>query len=277
MTSKPDFPIPEWRKAWKLDDPEWVKARRQAWRRIKQSPLFEMFEKRELKRIKNFFMTGSAFDPEPPEEEWRWYRYHPDKRPVPVSNSVLIECWLGADQSETHWQEIKTKYSEGKYESSRRFFRQCLRNRFPFDGLDERLYYFFEPTRCRPEDYPGLSHEQYLARARQAYGFSVRLIKRFLLSDKPNEDDIAPCMAPEFCDSIAPNYECLIDRDGEQKVQEYAIRAAAWLSEVFEMAREQKPSTSKQLTLAQEIAEGLKGLKFPDAVMKNFEPYVEGL
>jgi hypothetical protein len=275
MTSKLDFPIPEWRKAWKLDDPEWVKARRQAWRRIKQSPLFEMFERRELKRIKNFFMTGSAFDPEPPEEEWRWYRYHPDKRPVPVSNSVLIECWLGADQSETHWQEIKTKYSEGKYESSRRFFRQCLRNRFPeqgplFDGLDERLYYFFEPTRCRPADYPDLNYKDFIYVAWRVNNDLENLIKAHL-SEHYNPHNIAPAVLPEWCDSVSFTYEAV----GPER-EEYVIRNMAGIAKnARDIVDSQEDFRPEQVGFARDVLTRFKQMELPEPLEKALEPILE--
>jgi hypothetical protein len=41
------------------------------------------------------------------------------------------------------------------------------------------------------------------------------------------------------------------------------------LTEVLELAREQRPSTPTQLTLAREIAKDLKGLKFPDVAMEH--------
>jgi len=275
MTSKLDFPIPEWRKAWKLDDPEWVKARRQAWRRIKQSPVLEGLNKREITRIKNFFMTGSAFDPELAEEEWLFYNYHPDRRPVPVSNSVLIECWLGAEQSETHWQEVKTKYSEGKYESSRRFFRQCLRNLFPeqgplFDGLDERLYYFFEPTRCRPRNYPDLEHKRFIRVAWRVYNDLGGLVKAHL-SENYNPHNIAPGVLPEWCDSVSFTYEAV----GPER-EEYVIRNMAGIAKnARDIVDSQDDFRPEQVSFARDVLIRFKQMELPEPLEKALEPILE--
>jgi len=50
--------------AWKVDDPEWMKARKKEWLNIKskfdQFP--EHFKKKDLKFVRSFFLTGLVED-----------------------------------------------------------------------------------------------------------------------------------------------------------------------------------------------------------------------
>jgi hypothetical protein len=147
------------RAAWKLDDPEWMKQRKKAWRDYKDSPIFSNYKKDLIKRCKTFFLTGIAFDPEPSEDEWNPpFGYHPLECPLPLSNSLLMECWLDPEPSKERWEAVRNRIEQDEYWRTRSFFRGCFRtwnrNGYPilFNGLDERLYHFFSPTRCRWQD-----------------------------------------------------------------------------------------------------------------------------
>lgn len=212
----------ERRAAWKLDDPEWVKQRKKAWRDYKDSPVFSTFDKGEIKWIKTFFLTGIAFDPEPPKEEWNPRRlYHPTQLPLPSAHSLLIECWLDPEPSEERWTAVKSRTGQDVYTRTRSFFRGCFRdyNRTGhpvlFNGLDERLYYFFGPTRCRREDveaYLGeISDDRYHGRCGQVYAQFVWQIRGYLEHDF-NTDLIAPAFLDEWCDTIPTRYDVRFDK-----------------------------------------------------------------
>ncbi len=85
-----DFP---WRKAWKLDDPEWVKQRKKRWSQIKKSPVFQLYRKSELREAKIFFLTGLAYFEEELHDEYNpnhpGWRYRPDTRPLVVPGGCL--------------------------------------------------------------------------------------------------------------------------------------------------------------------------------------------
>ncbi len=270
---------PEWRKAWKLSDPDWVKARQKAWTAIKKSPAIKggHFSKTDLSRIKTFFMTGSAFDPEPLEEEWRFLSYHPDKKPLPVSYRVLVECWLNADQSEARWLEIKKIANERSYDSSRRFLREITRIHFPeqgtmFNGLDERLYYFFTPTRCRPEDYPDLSVEKYRRQSRIVYADFFHIIEAYL---KPNYNpaSIAPVLLLEWCDSVVPSYEAL---DREDWKVDHIVRLKELIQNTLSILNDAEGHAAQQVAFAQNFVDNFRGMTMPASMEKVLKPFLGG-
>ena len=278
MTSKKNNPIPEWRRAWKLDDPEWVKARRKAWRDIKSSPVLEFFKKWEIKRIKNFFMTGSAFDPELPEEEWSNENYHPDLRPVPVSKKILIEVWLNADHSEENWHYIKEKYFQDEtfYNQCRQFFRQCLRNYFPeqgslFNGLDERLYYFFGPTRCRPENYPKENEKRFLRIAWRTHNDLRGLVEKYL-SENFNPYNIAPAVMLEWCDTISPTYHAIGSEDDSRVY--YINSMKAILDKACAIVDNRDSYDPNQVVFAEKLLANLKEMQMPEPLNNALKPFL---
>lgn len=262
--------MPEWRKAWKLDDPAWVKNRQNEWRRIRQSPVLEWaFNKEQLKRIKNFFMTGSAFDPELPEEEWRMLNYHPDRRPLPVNYALLLRCWLAVDHTEDHWHYIKqiSKPSEYEYYSTRDFMRKLLGENASsdgvFGGLDERLYLFFGPIRCRPEDYPELNQKQFL-RVAWATNNQFRTLVKAYMSKEFNPANIAPTVLNEWCDSLLWTYEA-IGPEGEGRDM-HVKDAADIVSTAKSVIEKSEQYQESQVKFAEDLLSGVRSRPLPPAM-----------
>jgi hypothetical protein len=229
MTSNAIENKPAWRSAWHLDDPDWVKGRQRAWKGIKNSPFIKELllpNKGELKKIKNFYLIGSAFDPEPPLEDWDWECYHPDTSPIPVTSAMLLELWLTADDSEDNWTHIKDKYRKDDFRSARDRFRDAIYRLYPkygsiFDGLEARIYTLLGPTRCRHEDYPGVEENQFRRISKSVNSKLGVPISAHLAAEEPHSDNITPLFAAEWCDTIVDAYEYIVVESQELKRPEF--------------------------------------------------------
>jgi hypothetical protein len=277
MTQQP----PEWRKAWKLDDPEWVKQRKAEWKRLKQHPILgnkEWFKPAEQKAIKNFFMAGMPHIPEPPEREWEWDGYNPDLPLETVDGGVLLECWLTADQSEANWRHIAGKYAKSTFMFSRRRLREWLRNKFPergclFDGLEERLYLLFDPTRCRPEDFPEETHLRFINDAWRTYNDLKPMIRGFFLSQSPNPCNIAPVMLREWCDAIPWAYEALRNNGkGNERLQVKSVTEI--LTAAADIIQSPKGWGPRQVESAKRLLEFMRDTELPEELDSFLRPII---
>lgn len=255
--------IPERRKAWKVDDPAWVRERESQWRKIKNSPVLKRrLRQREIERVKNYFLTGSAFRPEPEKEEWRYLRYHPDTKPLPTTCNTLLQCWLSAEGVD--WEHIRENAHPLILQDSRWYLRDLLKSVYPeqiplFNGRDRRIYYFFAPTRCRPEDYPELPRDKFYQTA-----WLVRLelhpaIDQFL-SVPYNRDSLAPELVPERCDSIVPafhHYENL------EKAQNFLKEVSKTLTRVAEIIDNQADFEDEIVGFATRMHSRFKEMELP--------------
>lgn len=264
---------PEWRKAWKLDDPAWVRQRKAEWKRLKEHPLLGdkgWFRPAERKAIKNFFMYGMPEYPEPPEREWAWDDYNPDLPLQRVDGGVLLECWLTADQSEENWQRIAGKYAKETFLFSRRRLREWLRNKFPekgclFDGLEARLYLLFGPTRCRPVDFPEETHLRFINDAWRTHNDLKPMVITFFTNRNPNPCNIAPLVLREWCDTIPWTYEALVNR-GKGNERLLAESVAELLSTVVDIIQEPDGRESRQIEAARQLLEYMRETELPDTL-----------
>lgn len=237
--------MPAWRAAWHLDDPEWVKQRKQNWKRMKNSPAVEslfMPNKDELKKIKNFYLTGSAFDPEPAEKDWRWNNYHPDTRPVPISKAMLLELWLTADDSEENWQHIYDKYTNSHHRDARWAFRDALHRLYPeygsiFDGREARIYRLLGPTRCRRENYPELSPEQYRSVCDSVCAELGMPITAHLEASPGDPNSISPLLVREWCDSVPGAHESKVSQSKRLERPEFLHVFTNWIVRIVSISR----------------------------------------
>lgn len=201
--------------AWRVDDQEWVRERKIKWKSVEQSLRdgFFPFNKLAKKAIKHYFMTGKSL----PAEDFAGTFREPDfERPLYfIEGQVLLECWLSPDASRENWDRIKSKYEDWRIMSSRRFFRQQIRkyprDRAIFDGHDKDLYYFFGPTRCRRQDYPSLSDDEYMSAATDVSSYLGSALWEFLVRDYVNPHDFTPLVVDEYLDSLVPMYERWIE------------------------------------------------------------------
>jgi len=196
--------------AWKTDDKAWLKARRAGWKEVKTTlDRLTGVRGQDKKFLKQFYMSGEIDIDEMTNAFGR--RVVDPERPLyPMEASTLLECWLTADQSDENWQQIKEKYGERKlYHSCRRLLESLAY--YPetgslFGGLEERLYRFLCPTRCRPEDYPELNREQYIDQAHTIYGRIRSALSRYFQFKAPNPNNFVRCRLPEWHDCIAATY-----------------------------------------------------------------------
>lgn len=205
--------------AWHPEDPAWVKKRKSEWRLVKKNlDKLNFIRKKEITFLKDFFLTGTVNMAA--LQEYCWGHANP-KRPLQfVEGAVLLECWLSPDHSEANWQRIKQKYSdyEGAWNDAKRRFME-IASRLPggyvalngdlvyygedgesfFSGLEERLYRFLMPTRCRREDFPGISDDDYLDKAKGCAGITWYFLE-FLDQDPPNPYNITRFRVAEWHD-----------------------------------------------------------------------------
>jgi len=199
--------------AWKTDDKAWMKERRAGWKDIKNTiDQLTSVRGRDKKFLKTFYLTGEINIDEMRKVFGRRWT-DPDKPFLPMEASILYECWLTADQSDDNWNRIKESYEERRsramYDSCREFLGTL--DYYPesgalFGGLEERLYHFLCPTRCRPEDYPHLNREQYISAAWGVYGKTKMALIEFLKSESPNPNNFVRYRLSEWRDSIAPTF-----------------------------------------------------------------------
>jgi hypothetical protein len=284
--------MPEWRKAWKVDDPQWVKERKAKWKEIKKHlPEVAWFVSKNVhKELKNYFFYGHGVYPAPAKEDWRIERYDPN-RPLGGTAAALFECWLTPDRSDENFQRILARHVLEKRDgrgrlvidrspitSSRSRFRELMAgHHFPaqgslLDGLEERLYYLFGPTRGRREDFPDLSDKEFRYTVSLAYGFSVSVLKRFLFTDAPNPYDIAPYVVPEYCDSMVIYYELLLEEDSEKRVIDFSKQAATYLQVIVDIANGEREATEIQQQVARRLLDCLPVSRLPKIVRRNIEP-----
>lgn len=262
-----------------MDDSDWVKQRKKEWKRLKQHPILgdkEWFRPAEQKAIKNFFMAGMPQIPEPPEKEWEWDGYNPDLPLETVDGGVLLECWLTADQSEENWHHIAEKYARSIFMSSRRRLREWLRYKFPeqgclFDGLDERLYHLFGPTRCRPEDFPEETHLRFINEAWRTHNELEPMIVSFFINRNPNPCNIAPLMLREWCDTIPWTYEAL-SRDNDNSERLLVKSVVDILTAAAAIIHSPEGRESRQVEAAKQLFEFMRDTELPDELAASLRP-----
>jgi hypothetical protein len=287
MTSNAIENKPAWRSAWHLDDPDWVKGRQRAWKGIKNSPFIKevlLPNKGELKKIKNFYLIGSAFDPEPPLEDWDWECYHPDTSPIPVTSAMLLELWLTADDSEDNWQHIKDKYRKDDLRSARDRFRDAIYRLYPehgsiFDGREARIYALLGPTRCRHEDYPGVREEVFSNISKSTNSTLGGPISSHLEAVQPNPDSITPMFAREWCDTIASAYEYTAAEANEFQRPEFLDVFISGLLETVSNCRKiisaPKQFHTTQVELSKRIITYLSETELPKPLLDILGEYLD--
>lgn len=219
--------------AWKANDKAWMKARRAQWKdvnpRIKE---WGQYHRDEFNKVlRGYFLTGEL-----PLEDL--YRNLGDtfnaKAPFDHMETVFfMECWLTADQSEDNWRAIRDRnlsvlskraseeYAWQKYHHSHMHLRKIMA-RYPRVGtalgdakLEQRLYRFFNPTRCRREDYPQLSDAVYVERADNTFSNIASGLKRVIYAERPNQNSFAMIALDEMMDAINPAFTLYESSEGD--------------------------------------------------------------
>ena len=100
--------------AWKTDDKEWMKARKKEWLKIKSKfNQFIHFEKKNLKFVRNYFLTGLTGDTWLTEEGTQSLKTF--NQPQSIDSyfnniGLLVAFWLSPDHSKENWERIKCVY-----------------------------------------------------------------------------------------------------------------------------------------------------------------------
>ncbi|SCZ59854.1 hypothetical protein [Thiohalomonas denitrificans] len=254
--------------AWRVEDKTWMAERKRGWKgvqkRLRKNLLIT--GKDELTLLKSYYLTGAA--PAEWEEELSDIENYADTRPIMAEETLmegmLYECWLSADTSERAWDAIKASYQAGSdfdffWEEARRSLRLQVLRGYPdegslFDGLDERLYRFFGPTRFRREDFPELGEPMYLARAASSYGKIDASIVDFLARDTPNPHHMVQYMVREWGDTLAPTQTHFRDAAKEdERFRGYVLpltKPAKWSRYRLQCASQSLP---EQVAVAREV------------------------
>ena len=210
---------PDWQKAWKLDDPDWVKQRKQDWAEIKRAPAFVSLylPAKEKAILKRFFMTGCGIDPKEINKRGINPSFNPTTTPLAgmkQADRVLHEIWLTANQSEEHIQSILAR-SEGNTIKARRALSAMFGryNALPtqdelktektlFAGSDQRLYETFSPLHLfATTSYAAFSQEAMKENGYNACWSFVNLIVNYLSEDYYPQN-IAPVVLKEWLTSV---------------------------------------------------------------------------
>ena len=107
------------RSAWKSDDPDWVKARKNQWRGIRRSleygseggaaGTFFYVKKKEFKYLKEYFLTG--YSSSKPLFGEGTELYPPPNAPLGATEGdVLFYIWLHADSSDENWNKLRERF-----------------------------------------------------------------------------------------------------------------------------------------------------------------------
>ncbi|HEC07609.1 MAG TPA: hypothetical protein ENJ12_12195 [Thiolapillus brandeum] len=287
MTQSNQNPLPEWRAAWRVDDPAWMKARRAEWRRLQGRIKYMVFNQRELTMLKNYFMYGCAHHPELPQEKWKRESYTPERGTLwypdwgPVQDRLLYELWLTPDKSEKNSQRLLNVY-DNIYERDRardRFRKEMGRDLehlsedlLPlFDGEEHRLYRLLGPTRCRREDYPDETDEQYIKICDSSYSECIVTIERYLRAEVVHDWDTAPLMVPEFCDAFEHVLEAWkMESQGEPDPEEYYQERLIFLQYIIQSLHNvvDNPDTYKpeQVDVARAVLKCISSHRLPEQV-----------
>jgi|GEM_PF-4555421 len=151
---------------WQIGNKDWMKKRREHWKKIPIRLERFSIEKKEKPAIKKYFLTGEI-DPDFPIEK--------------MSVGLLFELWLHPDHSEQRWHSVMERYKSmantSVFDDSKSEFARVARLlRDPdligiepdesfFDGQEERLFYLFELNDLAEGSRDQLSAEQLMNKA----------------------------------------------------------------------------------------------------------------
>ena len=172
---------------WHTNDKEWTKQRREQWKGIQIRLKNLNIEKKDIPAVKKYFLSGEI-DLDHPIEK--------------MLLGPLLEMWLHPDRSEDHWREIRERYLDDpnkahRYSRSRGDFARVAFNlRNPdfmglgeeesfFDGLEERLFHFFQMNQLAEGRKSEISEDQYLLEAKSSLS-KARAYSVYLKIPRPN-------------------------------------------------------------------------------------------
>jgi hypothetical protein len=208
--------------AWRTADKAWMQERKRQWKGVKQtlSKITGVLPQHHG-IIKDYFLTGRV-SMEMVDVKCGYSYVHPELPLYAVECAVLIEAWLAADTSDSHWAVIRERYKDpdyGKIEPGYKMlpYRYQLERSqsrlwemtmdFPpteslFNGLEKRLCRFLFPRNWLREEHPTLSEEA--LRRKFAYNYYMIFVAIRDIFDESiqNEFYFATVRLPEMADAL---------------------------------------------------------------------------
>lgn len=236
--------------AWKVDDKDWMKMRKEAWKSIKPKIDSLIFlEKDQKKALKSYFLKG--------EEDVAF--------PLNKMHAApLLEMWLHPDQSEQHWEIIKNKYDSTEWGNAKGRFVEmnnslhvtCPNGESFFDGLEEHFCRLFHLDRFKREDFSEYSEEGFIKEAKEnlllANNFAA-----YLISDNPHPYRITQYQIQRWIDAMSIGYE------GD-------LIALKWIIEKSsEVLNKSENYSELVVKFAKELKMALKDPRLPESAKKD--------
>jgi hypothetical protein len=160
-----------------------------------------------------------------------------------------------------------------------------MRDEFPeegnlFDGLEERLYRIFGPTRCRPEDYPELDRNKYISECWSVYAVLGKPLDDFLQAKQVNPYNIAPAFVWEWCDSVPGGFEwkkIQLQEPKNKKHLQFVLEKdiGGMVRRAHEITKNPDAHDPRQVSVAHEMLGTLSQMELPDDLEEYLAPYLE--
>ena len=171
---------------WKINDKNWVKTRKEAWKEVKpQMARMAILDKDDKQILKKWFFNGPEGDRNPL---------------VKITAAPLFELWLHPDQSDECWLSIKDKYADWQWADAKYYFKNYAKGMgcdleydTGFSGLEHRLFYFFNPDydKFNRKDYK--TEEEYRGAIKKFYRGTMQNIDWFFDEKNPSPYDVRFC------------------------------------------------------------------------------------
>jgi hypothetical protein len=261
--------LPEWRKAWKLDNPAWVKQRQTEWKKIKSSYVItSIYTKKEQVMIKNFFMTGYCYKlgeiPSDPIYDW-----DADTRPLCVRAWALLESWFSPEYSDKNIQRIRKNTDQRTWSDSEGHFHATLKNcqndenGSVFNGRDKELFSIFSKPRFRPEDYPDFDPKRFAKRAHSRF-YQLRSSITKYFGETYYSQSITPIAYQSWIDTIMPacNFVSMSNR------RFIDIDLADTINAVNIVVASPENFHNNQVELGNRLLADLRAMSFPKTMIK---------
>lgn len=134
--------------AWKINDKQWMKARKESWKPIKKVLLkTERLTRDRIKPLQDYYLNGKEPEIIPPPWDDEYF-------------FMIFKLWLHADQSENNWLKIIRATSKKDYENSRGIFKCETGNIWKhvdgygyMGGMEPRFGELFFPDNMKREYY----------------------------------------------------------------------------------------------------------------------------
>lgn len=238
--------------AWKTDNKQWMKERKEAWKVVKKKiDKMNTPTKDEKKTLKNYFILGEESEEFPINK---------------MEAAPLILMWLHPDHSDEHWQQIKDNSDSKQWLDARFRFLEVNKSLYSytpdggsfFDELEERMCHWFYFSRLKREDWPDLTDDEFSRMAEQTLALA-RTFDNYLRNTDNNPYDITPHRIPAWEDAMILAYK-----------EEYT--GLSWMiKSLCDVLRNTKNHPALVVKFAEKLQATLKNAQFPEAAKIRIE------